>query len=127
MTPDIYAMSWFITVFARKNPISLVLCLWDLMLQLEDPIYIVFIAVAFIHSHREVLFEAAELLPQKLVALTLTSAQSVVECVRLAAELKRLTPYTIICETRKMGFNVHLNEYEREFGMRDLMVCLTPH
>lgn len=122
MTPDVYAMSWFITLFARKTPIHIVLSLWDIMLQLGDPIHIVFIAVSFICSFRDEILTANESLPQKLVSLCFKSEDHVLEISNRAALLKRQTPLSIQRETSQLGFSAHLNEYEREFGMQDLMV-----
>lgn len=123
MTPDIYAMSWFITLFARKTPIHIVLCLWDIMLQLDDPIHIIFIAVAFLCSYREDIFrQASESLPQRLVSFCFRSEEHVLAVTHHAVRLKLLTPVTIQAEALKLGFRARLNEYEREFGIHDLMV-----
>lgn len=122
MTPGIYAMSWFITLFSRKSSIATVLCLWDLMLQLSDPSFVVFIAVVFIHSRRSTLLSAEEALPQRLVAMSFDSVEEVVACVNNAIAMRKVTPNSIIGEMAKLGFSSVLNESEREFGIQDLMV-----
>ena len=125
MTPDIYAMSWFITLFARKTPINIVLCLWDIMLQLGDPINLIFIAVAFLCSYREeILLHSNESLPQRLVSLCFQSEEHVKAVTSNALRLKLLTPRTVQTEASKLGFRAKLNEYEREFGIHDLMVAI---
>ena len=125
MTPDIYAMSWFITLFARKTPIGIVLCLWDIMVQLEDAINIIFIAVSFLCSFRDEIFlQASESLPQRLVSFCFRSEEHVLAVTRNAMRLKLLTPTTIQAEVSKLGFRARLNEFEREFGIHDMMVCI---
>ena len=43
--PELYAPSWFLTVYARALPIPLVLRIWDMLISVDDPAFIFFLGL----------------------------------------------------------------------------------
>ena len=52
MSTDIYAPSWFITLFARRAPAYIALHLWSLLLQINKPHILILIGVSFMLMNR---------------------------------------------------------------------------
>eukprot|EP00168_Porphyra_purpurea_P011151 TRINITY_DN2813_c0_g1_i1.p1 TRINITY_DN2813_c0_g1~~TRINITY_DN2813_c0_g1_i1.p1 ORF type:complete len:1064 (-),score=268.75 TRINITY_DN2813_c0_g1_i1:418-3609(-) len=78
MTPDLYATSWFVTLFARNFSVEAVLALWDLLLLEDNPLGPYFFALALLLSKRDVLVATdPSLLPETLMGLTAHSALEV--------------------------------------------------
>ena len=122
MTADIYAPSWFITLFARRLPVHIALYLWDLLLQSNKSHLIILIGVAFILKHRELLMnKSAESLPETLVCLRFRSTVEVKETFIKALELEISTPPSAIRDIQRLGFDSSLPDNEREPGLYELM------
>lgn len=122
MTADIYAPSWFITLFARRLPVHIALFLFDLLLQAKKPHLIILIGVAFMLKHREVLMnKSAESLPETLVCLRFRSTVEVKETFIKALELDMSTPPSAIRDIQRLGFDSSLPDNEREPGLYELM------
>lgn len=78
MTPDLYATSWFVTLFARNFTVESVLALWDLLLLEDDPLGTVFFGIALLCSKREELLSVDESrIPETLMLLTANSPDEV--------------------------------------------------
>jgi len=78
MTPDLYATSWFVTLFARNFSVEAVLALWDLLLLEDNPLGPYFFALALLLSKRDILVtKDPSLLPETLMSLTAHSASEV--------------------------------------------------
>lgn len=78
MTPDLYATSWFVTLFARNFTVESVLALWDLLLLEDNPLGTVFFGVALLCSKREQLLSVDESrIPETLMLLTANSPDEV--------------------------------------------------
>ena len=123
MTPDIYAMSWLITLFARRQPISRALHIWDILLQLNTPHISVFLAVALIRSHKnKILSSCADALPETLVAMKFESDDEIDTVFADALRMLQSTPRGIINELEKLGFSTAIEESVREKGLKDLWV-----
>lgn len=56
LMPELYAIPWFITLFARALPIDLVFALWDQYIVYDDPFLHYLMALALIIENRELLF-----------------------------------------------------------------------
>lgn len=100
---DIYAFSWFITLFASKLPLELEYKLLDFYVQEADCLMIFYVATAFMMFHRnEILATEEFMLPQTMANLTLNKVQDICRIFARALELKQTTPtsfnYFIISE-----------------------------
>jgi hypothetical protein len=125
MTPDIYAMSWLITLFARRQPVERALHIWDLMLQLDAPYIGVYLAVALLRSRKvSILERSADLLPETLVGLKFESDEEVDAVFRDALHLVANTPSNVTAELNTLGFTTTTTEAVREKGLKELWVSL---
>ena len=123
MTPDIYAMSWLITLFARRQPVHRALHIWDILLQLDSPHVVVYLAVALLRSRRaQILNNSADILPEILVSLKFESDEEINTVFADALHLLRNTPHNVSEELRYLGFNVQIPENVREKGLKHLWV-----
>lgn len=78
MTPDLYATSWFVTLFARNFTVESVLALWDLLLLEDNPLGTSFFGIALLCSKRDQLLSVDESrIPETLMMLTANSPQEV--------------------------------------------------
>lgn len=126
MTPDIYAMSWLITLFARRQPLHRALHIWDLLLQLDCPQLTVFLAVALIRSRKDsILNNCADVLPETLVALKFDSDEEIDIVFADAIQLMHTTPANVREELAELGFSRQIPESMREKGLKDLWVSTT--
>lgn len=125
MTTDIYAPSWFITLFARRSPVEIPLYLWEMLLQSKKPYLIIFIGVAFMQLHKNMLMTISlELLPETIVRLHFTSTYEV-DCVfSRALQLEASTPESVVEDIIRLGFDSSLPDSDRAPGLYDIMVSL---
>ncbi|XP_058819021.1 TBC1 domain family member 23 [Topomyia yanbarensis] len=57
VTPDMYSMSWFQTLFASTCTLPVVLAMWDLYLQQSDPFLVFFLSLIVLINGREQILE----------------------------------------------------------------------
>lgn len=125
MTPDIYAMSWLITLFARRQPLHRALHIWDVLLQLDCPQITVYLAVALIRSRKEsILGHCADILPATLVGLKFETDEEIDIVFGDAIYLMHNTPANVTEELAELGFSCKIPEIVREKGLKDLWVSL---
>eukprot|EP00741_Cyanophora_paradoxa_P013914 tig00020723_g13431.t1 len=92
-SPDLYAVPWFLTLFARSLRIDVVFPVWDWLLTENDPLAPYFFAVALVSRNRaELLATHASQLPEALVCLTVAGAGEARELAARAKELLAETP-----------------------------------
>lgn len=89
MTPDLYATSWFITLFSRNFTVESVLALWDLLLLEDNPLGTSFFAIALLQSKRDTLFSIDESsIPETLMLLTASSPAEVRRLWKIGSEMR---------------------------------------
>ena len=128
MTTDVYAQSWFITLFARRAPIGLVLHIWDLFLTGNKPHIIIFLGVALLLHNRAHLLEVPkELVPETLVRIHFSSELEIDALYARALDLEARTPPSAVREIIRVGFDASLPEQDRAPGLYELMYmpCMT--
>mmetsp|Transcript_588 Transcript_588/g.343 ORF Transcript_588/g.343 Transcript_588/m.343 type:complete len:94 (+) Transcript_588:165-446(+) len=57
VTPEMYAMSWLLTYFANKLEMSLLIRLWEKVIEEDDQLMIFFLSVSLLTSNRQKLME----------------------------------------------------------------------
>ena len=125
MTPDIYAMSWLITLFGRRQPLHRALHIWDLLLQLNRPQITVYLAVSLVRSRKaSILNNCADVLPATLVALKFETDEEIDKVFADAIHLMHITPENVTEELAELGFNRKIPEAMREKGLKDLWVSI---
>jgi len=92
--PELYAASWFLTVFCRGVPLHHAHLLWDYFLAIDDPSFIFFIAVRLLVRKRELLLVSdAEHLPEVIASLQIFASEgNIDEVLKEANGLYRDTP-----------------------------------
>lgn len=89
MTPDLYATSWFVTLFARNFTVETVLALWDMLLLEDNPLGTCFFGLALLLSKREELLKCdPSSLPERLMMLGVNSPEDVRKLWKTAAALR---------------------------------------
>lgn len=89
MTPDLYATSWFVTLFARNFTVECVMALWDLLLLSDNPLGITFFGIAMLTSRREELLSVdPSQLPETLMMLTAKSGDEVRRLWHIGSEMQ---------------------------------------
>lgn len=89
MTPDLYATSWFVTLFARNFTVECVMALWDLLLLSDNPLGLVFFGIAIVTGRSKDLLETdASRIPETLMMLTAESPAEVRKLWRLGEEMQ---------------------------------------
>lgn len=89
MSPDLYATSWFVTLFSRNFTVESVLALWDLLLLEDDPLGTSFFAIALLRSKRDTLMEIDESrIPETLMMLTAGSPEEVRRLWKIGSDMR---------------------------------------
>lgn len=89
MTPDLYATSWFVTLFARNFTVESIMALWDLLLLEDDPLGTSFFGIALLRSKRDQLLSVDESrIPETLMMLTANSPQEVRALWKIGSEMR---------------------------------------
>lgn len=128
MTTDVYAQSWFITLFARRLPLHLALHLWDLLLAVDKPQIIIFLGVALLlHNKQKLISLPSEQVPETLVRINFLSEEEIDMVFQRALQLEAIIAPSAVQEIRRVGFDASLPENEREPVLYELMYrpCLT--
>lgn len=122
MTTDVYAQSWFITLFARRSPVHIALHLWDLLLLHNKPSFIILMAVAFMQKQKNMLMSISpEILPSTLVRMNFQAESEIDEVYARALELETSTPASALHDIHRYGFDITMPESERASGLNELM------
>lgn len=89
MTPDLYATSWFVTLFARNFTVESVLALWDLLLLEDNPLGTSFFGIALLCSKRDELLSVDESrIPETLMMLTANSPDEVRRLWKIGSKMR---------------------------------------
>ena len=92
MGPELYASSWFITLFANRCKLKILIYLWDfLLIELyDDPLLFYFICLTLIISQRSIILkESIVQLPETLSRLSIHSTREVNNLINKAKRLYR--------------------------------------
>lgn len=90
-TPDLYATSWFVTLFARNFTVECVMALWDLLLLSDNPLGITFFGIAILTSKREqILSVDTSRIPETLMMLTVENGDQVRKLWKIGSDMQNL-------------------------------------
>eukprot|EP00928_Gymnodinium_smaydae_P032316 TRINITY_DN23439_c0_g5_i1.p1 TRINITY_DN23439_c0_g5~~TRINITY_DN23439_c0_g5_i1.p1 ORF type:complete len:846 (-),score=199.53 TRINITY_DN23439_c0_g5_i1:5-2542(-) len=102
VSPEMYCMPWFLTLFASKTPLSLALALWDRLLLRGDPIFVTFLGVALLaRAEQAVLSADPSCLPEILTSLGISSCDELDVVWSSAVRLRDATPMTFATRLRR--------------------------
>jgi hypothetical protein len=123
MTADIYAPSWFITLFARRSDTDIALYLWWKLLHGAKAHLILFTGIAFVQLHKELLMILPnEQLPEVIVNLRFETKSDIDLAITQAIKLEAATPPSVLSSLIKHGFDTTTTDYERAKGLYEVMV-----
>ena len=102
---ELYAANWLLTLRAQKLNLDILYVLWDNLMKINDPLFIDYILVAIIKCKRELLIHCdSNLLLKVMVALTIISKEELDKIIKIALELRNLTPYSFRLLSNDIGF-----------------------
>mmetsp|Transcript_14378 Transcript_14378/g.43145 ORF Transcript_14378/g.43145 Transcript_14378/m.43145 type:complete len:868 (-) Transcript_14378:1042-3645(-) len=103
LTPELYAMPWCMTLFARGIDLEQVLVLWDWMVAEADPALWLYLGVALLLRHRDqTLTQDASLLPQTLSHYQLGSPENMHLLMAEALRIREGTPWTTRTQLKRI-------------------------
>ncbi|CAG9315508.1 TBC1D23_6 [Blepharisma stoltei] len=97
ITPELFATSWFLTLFSCKiNNIKSVYYLFEELVVEADPLFPVYIGMSFLQKYKNDLLSTEEvLLPQTICGMSLEDEECLKEIIVNSRELKRNMPYSV--------------------------------
>ena len=102
---ELYAANWLLTLRAGKLNLDILYFLFDILIQINDPLFIHYILVALIIYYRELLINCdSNLLVKLMTGLTITSKEELDIIIKLAIDLRNRTPYSFRLLSNKIGF-----------------------
>lgn len=102
VSPDMYSMPWFLTLFASKTPLKLALHLWDRFLERSDTTFFMFLGVALLSNAEQAVFSAdPSSLPEILTSLSLSSREELENLWIVATRLSDTTPLTFVARLKR--------------------------
>ncbi|CAG9314764.1 TBC1D23_2 [Blepharisma stoltei] len=103
ISPELYATSWFITLFANKiSDVNLIYKLWEDLVKENDPFFPVYIGIAMLfHFQFQILNSQDQMITQAICEINLETSQDVEEVLHKAAQIKQNMPYSIKSSLRK--------------------------
>lgn len=126
ISPELYSSSWFLTAFAFKlSNIEVLYELWEEMLAESDPLFLVYVSVAFLQHVTHLIIDKEDyLVAQAITQLNFDSMEELHLILPKARFIKKNMPYSIF--VRLVNFNIYnletinisIKALEREF-------CLT--
>jgi len=121
VSPDMFCMPWFLTIFASKTPLKLTLQLWDRHLERSEPPFFVFLAAAVLASSEQAIFAAdRSQLPEILTHLGMSSREELEHLWSAADSIYNRTPATFAARLRRNVLRMGVNkggQKQRNEGM----------
>jgi len=103
VTPDMFCMPWFLTLFASKTPMRLTVQLWDRLLERGEQHFFMFLALAVVIKAEQTILQAERsALPEILTSLGVFSVKEMESLWSFAEELVMQTPATFMSRVRRI-------------------------
>ena len=103
--PEIYATNWLITYLSGKLNLMNFFNLWDKIIKIEDPLFILYLLVALIKDKRELIINCdRNLLATMMTSLTIREKEELDRVIKIALQLREQTPYSFRLLANKIGF-----------------------
>lgn len=105
--PELFSSSWFLTAFAFKlNNLEVVYELWEEMIKQSDPLFLVYVSVAFLQHVTHLIIDKEDyLVAQAISKLTFDSLEELHMILPKAIFIKKNMPYSIF--VRLINFNIY--------------------
>ena len=103
INPDLYAMSWLLTLFANKCELNVIYYLWDKFILFDDVLFPFFFITAFVIINREKFFvEDYSVILTRLTQLNIESIKEVNNIIDLANDIRDKTPISFYILANKL-------------------------
>ena len=103
ITPDLYATSWLMTLFANKCELNVIYYLWDKFILFDDNLFPLFFIVAFLIINRNKLFaNDYSIVLTELSQMHIDTVKEVNEILDLANEIRDKTPNSFYLLANKL-------------------------
>ena len=115
---ELYVTNWILTLKAQRLKLNMYYELLDNLIKLDDPLFINFILLAWIKSKREKLLSSeGKNLLKILVNAVFDTREELNDIIKMALELRNLTPYSFRFLANNMGlYDIHdkniINNFE---------------
>lgn len=97
VTPELYAINWFVTYLATKiTNVDLILDFWEMIVKKNEPTFIFYFLTSFILKNSKKI-KSAELakLPETMTSLRICSSKELESIWQGAIELESNSPYSL--------------------------------
>lgn len=107
ITPDVFATSWFLTLFAGKiKNLEVLLSFWEEILVEKDPIFTCYFAIAFLDFNKNDLIQKKpEFIPQTISHFQINDIEALSVILKKAREMKRNMPRSVTKSLKK--YNIY--------------------
>ncbi|XP_058446241.1 TBC1 domain family member 23 [Malaya genurostris] len=127
VTPDMYSMCWFQTLFASTCTLPVVLAMWDLYLQQSDPFLVFFLSLIVLINGREQILEMKSASKDDLVNFLVNmpcniEADDVMDFCSLAQYYSMKTPLSFKRDLLKVLFGAQSSASDKNVASQAL--CL---
>lgn len=118
ITPEMYAMSWFQSLFASTCQLSVVLLIWDLYFQQSDPFLVFFLSLIMLVNRRDEIIAMRRLEDKALIIKFLSNmpceleSDDVIDFCSLAQYYSTRTPSSFKSEMLNQLFGTQTNVEE---------------
>lgn len=118
ITPEMYAMSWFQSLFASTCQLSVVLLIWDLYFQQSDPFLVFFLSLIMLVNRRDEIIAMRRLEDKTLIIKFLSNmpceleSDDVIDFCSLAQYYSTRTPASFKSEMLNQLFGTQTNVEE---------------
>ncbi|KRX10617.1 Rab-GTPase-TBC domain [Pseudocohnilembus persalinus] len=126
ITTDIYAVSWFMTLFANKLSIDLLYLFWEVYIIQDDQYLVFFIALGLLISRRDKILQGDPLfLPQVMSSITIDSFDDFKKIFKIAIEKKFETPVSFFTKIESMNlFSKDTRHLKHEIPLLEKMTTI---
>lgn len=84
LTPELYTMPWFITLFASKSSFKVAQLFFEILMILKDRCFIFYFNVAVMINQKAYLMKSDEaILPQQVTGIRITEETQLMEIIKM--------------------------------------------
>ncbi len=99
MTPELYAIPWFVTYLATKiTNVELVLEFWEMTVRKNDPTFIFYFLISFlVRNNKKIIKSDLAKLPETMTSLRIINQKELDSIWSQALDIESKTPFSFKC------------------------------
>lgn len=95
VSPQMYATNWLLTTYANKHQLDIVYNLWNVLIRLNDQLFLHFVVIAFLKKNRRSFIETDySSVPLLFSKIKIEKYDEFCEIINLAHEINDKTPFS---------------------------------